>query len=485
MGETTGIILAVDLGTHGARVLCIDQKGKIHSSGRGDYHRIILPGGIQEQELDDVWVGLKKAVSVARRGLSRSDYIAGISITHQRGSLVALDMNGEPMGNAICDSDTRSWAQAKNIEHIIGAEHLFHKTGCPPVAFNGLTKMLWFYQNHPEFTARIAKWASFQDWAVFRLSGELVSSSGSALRLGTVDIQDPTRYAEDVLDEIGIDTGKLIPLKSTGSIISYLQPMVAKELDLPSGIPIISSPGDQPSGLIGTGALGKNNAALNLGTSFLASIPIRDLQTILSGDVKANYTLEILADKSYALELGSGAGTNALDWIRTSLFNLESVEELNQLLDESENKEDSLIVVPTWWSALSHKKGQIAGIDASHSRADIVHATYRGLAFEALWALGVLMEATHSNISQIALFGGASRNEYFCQLLTDVIQIPTYRVKTSDASAFGAAICAAVALEWYRDMREAAKNMIEKTHTYTPGINYQYQFEKHLALREG
>jgi xylulokinase len=71
--------------------------------------------------------------------------------------------------------------------------------------------------------------------------------------------------------------------------------------------------------------------------------------------------------------------------------------------------------------------------------------------------------------------------------LADVLQRPTYRTVTPEASALGAAICAAVGSGWFNSTQEAAKYMTRFGRRFEPQNSdaefYKDSYRAYLALR--
>jgi len=64
--------------------------------------------------------------------------------------------------------------------------------------------------------------------------------------------------------------------------------------------------------------------------------------------------------------------------------------------------------------------------------------------------------------------GGGSQSNEIMQITADVFGLQTSRLHTSNLSALGAAIDAAVMLEIYDGFPEAVANMVRVTATFTP-----------------
>jgi xylulokinase len=451
----TDLVLGIDMSTHSVKVLAVDAAGKIHAQAEAGYARTVLPDGVQEQPLEPMEAVFFQALRQVIKSLAPGERIKGLAVTHQRGSVIGLDDKNLPLGPAVCDSDMRSWPQARLLAEQIGEATLYERTGCPPLPFNGITKILWWQQEQPESARRVVHWVSVQDWAVHLLTGELHSSPGSAMRQGVLDIHNPLSYATDLLERLDIPLERFLPLKPFGQTLGCICSEAALSSGLPEGIPVFPAPGDQPAAVLGTGALANHAAAINLGTSFLLSFPVNDY---VPPSPDSLYTLEVLPDGCYALELGEGAGTNVLDWLRLTLLELPSVDSLNDLAGKSQPGAHGLVVIPHWWAALNDKRaGVIHGLTSSHTRADLVRATLEGLAYEMRIVWEKLATASGSNPTQLYVCGGAARNDLLCNILAAVLDRPVQRGDTAEASALGSAMAAAVGLRWFPNHSSAAK----------------------------
>ena len=460
------LVLGIDLSTHGVKVLAVDSGGRLHANAQAGYERYIAAGGVQEQPLEPVWEAVCRAISQLVSALPDPTRIAGLSITHQRGTLVVLDIHEQLLGPTICDSDTRSWAQAHWLQREVGGKRLYQLSGCPPLPFNGLTKILWWRQTHPEMTHQVGYWLSMQDWLAWRMTGKLTSSPGSALRLGVLNIQQPQQYSSEVLALAHIPVDTLLPLVPFGKSLGRIQSQPSKETGLPVGLPVFPSPGDQAAALMGSGALASCRALVNLGTSFLTSFSVDGFIEI-PANIPA--TLEVLPDGIYALELGEGAGTNVLDWLRLNLLDLPSITALNDLAAASPAGANGLRVIPHWWAILDdQRQGVIEGLHSYHTRADLVRATFEGLVFELRRAWEKLEHCTMDSPRQLAVCGGASSNRLLCQMIADVLDRPLVLPVCRECSALGAAMSAACALGWYENITTAVERMSHSMETIRP-----------------
>ena len=480
------VVIGLDLSTHGVKVVGVTPDGRIPVHIMKHYQRIIGADGSHIQPIDDVSAALKAALKDIAERFGSHYFVEGIAVAHQRGTLIGVDHFGNAVVPTICDSDTRAWQQAQWIQKLISSRELIKRTGCPPVPFNGLMKILWWYQQYPEDAAKVRWWMSVQDWAVWKLTGQFISSPGAALRQGLLNIAQPIKYDVELLNRLQIPLETLLPLAPFGKQIGALSSEFGNDVGLPSGIPVFPSSGDQPAAVLGTGAISRGAAVINLGTSFLLSF-ILQTSDIEPGSLFP--TLELLPDGRYALEYGEGAGTNILDWLRNQLLNVKSIHKLNELGRSSPRGARGVVVIPHWWAIMDAARcGVITGLRSHNTQADLVRATYEGLSYEVRICWEKLEHISGFSPALAAVCGGASRNGLFCQILSSTLDIPVYRTSCKEASALGAAITAALALGWAVDGNTAEMRMVKVEPEIYPNIEdrsfYQDGFQNYLLLRK-
>lgn len=506
------VFLGVDLGTHGARVVAVSAGGEIVASARRAYHRVTKAGGICEQAADDWWDAFRGAARAVVNSLGkRTADLRALCIAHQRGTIVPVGRNGMPLRPALCDSDARcefasiSAADAdadrqagcdaghhagrdagREVDREVdpGAAHwLYRRTGCPPVPFVGLGKILWVRTHEPEVYSRTLKWLTPHDYLVHKLTGEYVTSNAVALRVGILDVQARDRFAPDVLERCGVDPGSFPKVIPAGSVAGTITDRASAETGLPQGLPVVAGAGDQQCAIIacrldacGLGACGVDvgrAAFVNLGTSFVASHVVDKLVY----DPEGLCTIEVLpGERLYAPELGSGSGTNVFDWFRHEILRVQEADSERIWQDLSERAAHigpgtrGLVSIPRWWGATeSGVTGSIIGIDSGTSVAEMYHAIVEGLAYEVRLSLAGVQRASGAPSSELRVFGGASRNGLLVQVLADVLNLPV-TVGPAEASAVGAAMVAASAPQVgvYPDTLAASKAMSRLGAEYVP-----------------
>jgi sugar (pentulose or hexulose) kinase len=75
--------------------------------------------------------------------------VAGLGITHQRGTVIPVDEDCRPLATAFSDSDTRALDAAGFLRQGIDPAAYYDVSGCPVVSFNGFAKVLWCRKTYP------------------------------------------------------------------------------------------------------------------------------------------------------------------------------------------------------------------------------------------------------------------------------------------------------------------------------------------------
>ena len=185
------LILGLDAGTHGVRVLALDpvRRSIIASVGR-DYPRTCA-AGVQEMSPQVLWQMCALALEDILKSLPAGARVEALGITHQRGTVIPVDEAGRALGPALCDSDSRA-ATAEELASLgLDTETYYQCTGCPFVSFNGMAKILWARFHAPALYEKAAAWLSPQDYLISVLTGHVTVTEGSASRNGCLLIRDP------------------------------------------------------------------------------------------------------------------------------------------------------------------------------------------------------------------------------------------------------------------------------------------------------
>lgn len=107
-------VIGLDVGTTGTKALVVDEAGNVLGSGYQGYS-LLTHGDCVEQDAEAWW---KAAVGAVRQACEGQDVskIAAIGLSTQGATMLAVDAEGNPIGNALtwacCSPTTGSRACA-------------------------------------------------------------------------------------------------------------------------------------------------------------------------------------------------------------------------------------------------------------------------------------------------------------------------------------------------------------------------------------
>ena len=228
-----------------------------------------------EQSSDDIWAACCAAVrdAVASSGVNPSD-IRGIGFDATC-SLVAIDAQGQPVSVSLSGDDARNVVVWMDHRATRDAAEI-NETGHRVLEFVGSSispemqtpKLRWLKRELPECWRRTRHWFDLPDFLTWRATGSNVRSLCSTVCkwtfLGHEGEWDASYFRTlglgDLVDDQFQRIGK--DVRSPGDLAGKLSGQAARELGLPSGIPVAVSLIDAHAGALGTIGAGGSDAAL-------------------------------------------------------------------------------------------------------------------------------------------------------------------------------------------------------------------------------
>lgn len=104
-------------------------------------------------------------------------------------------------------------------------------------------------------------------------------------------------------------------------------------------------------------------------------------------------------------------------------------------------------------------RGAFVGLSSSHTRGHLYRSILEGIAFEQLFEVRSVERVIGTRLNEFVTIGGGAANRLWCSILADVTGKNICIPETTEASALGAAIAAAVGAGWFKSFKEAAVRM--------------------------
>jgi sugar (pentulose or hexulose) kinase len=478
VGTSSETILSLDLGTTAIKVGLFAASGELlHLAAREQ--KLHFPEEDRvEQDLSHTW---KLVCEATGKIFSNHDpgKVSAIVVSVQRGSVVPIDKDLEPLSKLIVWMDPRGLQQVDRLHQLIGNDKYYQTSGHPIVPITGVSKVLWLHKQAPELWDKTAIVGAPQT-VFLRWLGcdEALIDHSTASYLFPNDIREKNWSAE-IGESLGFPIERLPRIVGATDIVGELSKQAGKDLGLPTGIPIVAGGGDGQLAAAGTGVVVPGNVMVNLGTA--TGVQVYLTEPTFDPSQTLNCASHVVPG-AWEMEGHTQASGTVFRWFRDEFgaterqkAEQENLDAYNLLIDQAKQAppgSDDLIFLPTFNGSTapivdSHARGAFIGLKLAHTRSHIIRAMLEGISLEIRWMLDTIA-ATGVPVDEIRLAGGGSKNPAWNQIHADILGRPIYTIKNPDAAMVGAAICAAVALGHYPDFGSAAEAFVQLGSKFEP-----------------
>lgn len=471
-------ILSLDLGSSSIRALLYDAHGdQLEDSEIQITHHLksTHDGGSEGDAIalfDVVCTCLDGIVTWAGDRVGDIGAVATCCFWH---SLLALDRAGRPVSPVLMWSDKRSGPDVRELVARMPPEALHQRTGCRPHSSYWPAKLLWFKRTQPETWSTVARWTSFSDYVLLRMTGDVLTSLSMASGTGLLDISGNI-WDGAVLGAVDVAPTTMPALTDRDIPLPHLLPDFAKRWPSLAKVPWYPAIGDGAAANVGAGCIGPDRIAITVGTSAAMRMITDDTREPESSAASIasriwNYRL----DREHRVVGGalSNAG-NVTGWLAEHMADGE-FEGMSEGAAEIAPDGHGLTILPflagerspSWNDTAT---GTFSGLRLSTSPAEIFRATLEATAYRIATIyddLKRLVDADH----EIHINGAAALSSpMWVQIITDTLG---HRVDAVDAdaeaSARGAALCALETLGVRPDLRDASGSIAR---FYAPNPNH-------------
>jgi len=437
-------VIGLDLGTTNCKAIVLADDGKILRASSSLYSfNYPLPGWV-EQNSDDVWNGVQKALQSLNVKSIPGDLI-NICISGAMHSILPVDEHNQALAPAMTWADKRAARQAYEMIKSVDSPSLYRRSGCPLNFIYHAPKIRWWFDEVPQIAARTTKFVAIKDYIIFKLTGKWITDRGLASTTGLLDIHDG-KWIPELLDLAKINENYLPELVWASDEVGGLTHEAANETYIPENTVVIAGTHDGGLANIGAGANSFDQTVITVGTSgavrrFVEKPTYDSLQR----------TWCYLTQKGQWLAGGAiNNGGIVVNWINNLLYETDINNGYEQLMKEAlfaPPGADGLMILPYFsgersphWNANLH--ASILGLDLHHNRSHFARAILEGVSFCLKDVYLALISSLHDNPNAndtILLTGGITKSPVWAQILSDVLGTNLRSVDIADASAVGAA----------------------------------------------
>jgi xylulokinase len=452
------VLVAIDVGTSGARAAAYDYAGRPAGEVRRPYPTVLGPDGRAEQDANRWRSASLSALAGLVRTLGSGRRIRAICLTGQCPSMVPLDDHDRPLRPGLIYRDNRAVAEAIAIRRQFGDRLIHDRTGHLPAAFHVAAKILWLRANEPAVFAAARRFVEPTDFVALALTGENVTDWTIATASALFNVRE-RRWDDVVLDGLGLEAELFPVAHPSWAVIGELRPALLGRLGLAHSIPVVIGGGDSLACAFGAGVVAAGPVSEMAGSSSCLNSVV--LEPLADLDV-TNYP-SLLPGDGYFTEVGINTSGEAVDWLAGLAYGGRSghatgadYARIDAEAADVAPGADGLLVVPVLGDGERDDpglRGAAVGLSLRHGRAALARAVLEGVAF-GIRARVETLGLAGSPASELRVSGGDTRLGTWNRIKADVLGIPVVRV-AGDATSAGAALLAGLGVGVYRDAAEA------------------------------
>jgi xylulokinase len=457
-------VLAIDLGTGGPKVALVSVDGRVAGSEFEPVELLLLDGGGAEQRPADWWAAITSAAKrLLAQDLVPTESIVAIACTGQWSGTVAVDVEGEPLMNAVIWMDTRGSRDVRRIVRgrpkvggygLVKARKWIRATAGVPgqVGKDPIAHILFIKREHPDVDAATYKYLEPVDWLNQQLTGRFVSSYDCIAAHWVTDNRDVTdvRYDAELLGMSGLDRRQLPDLVPSASVVGPIRPELADELGIPRSVQVVTAMGDVHSAAVGSGAVADFAAHLYIGTSSWLTCHVPFKKTDLFRNI---CSLPSAIPGRYLVADEHETAGVCLTFLEENLGLGEGSLEATGALAASVPAGSRGVMFTPWLSGERTPvddatiRASFVNLSLQTRREDLVRAVYEGVAFNTRWLLETVERFVGRRLDPITLIGGGARSDLWCQIHADVLDRTILQAADPVlANVRGAALLAGLAL---------------------------------------
>ena len=442
-------ILSLDQGTTSSRAILFDQQQNILAVSQKEFTQIYPKEGWVEHNPMEIWSSQYAVMMevVAQSGIHVSD-LAAIGITNQRETTIVWDKaTGTPIYNAIVWQCRRT---APLVDQLIQqglTDHIKAATGLLPDAYFSATKIRWILDRVSGARARAERgelaFGTIDTWLIWKLTGGrvFVTDITNASRTMLCNLET-CRWDDELLDIFGIPASMLPEIVPSSCVVGEALPEM-----LGAAIPVAGIAGDQQAATFGQTCFEAGCAKNTYGTGGFLLMNVGSEPRMSQHRLIGTAAWQLCCERTqYALEGSVFIAGAVVQWLRDGLQFFNSAEEIESLA-KSVPDNGGVYLVPAFvglgaphWD--SEARGMMIGLTRGTTKAHVARAALEGIAFQCAEVLEAMQLDAGTELKELRVDGGASRNNLLMQFQADISGVPVIRPAITETTALGAAFLA-------------------------------------------
>lgn len=480
---TNRYLMAIDGGTGSIRAVIFDTEGNQVSSFQREWSHKEDPRytGSMDFDWSHNWALAKECIdgAIDSAGIDGKEIIA-LSTTSMREGIVLYDENRNEIW-ACANVDSRSSMEASEMvkEHPHLEKDIYMLSG-QTSALDAVPRLLWVKENLPDIYEKTRYINMFNDWLILRLTGVMTSEPSNSCTTGIFNIKT-RKWEPGILRECGLKEDILPPIAESGTVIGNVSEKCAQETKLSTHTLVVAGGGDAQLGGIGTSVVSDGQVGV-FGGSFW-QVEYTTSKVNIPEEMRIRVNCHAVPDMWQYEAIAFNPGL-VLRWFRDAFLDYEKMIAKEKKIDVYDLMNAEAEKVPAGSHGLYAVFSNIMDYKAwRHSAPTFTnfgldplkfskYTFYRSILENAAMVtrghLDLIRETTGDLPDEVIFSNGASKSDLWCQILSDVLGLKVRVPLVKEATALGAAICAAAGAGLYPDISSAAAAYVKWDKEYHP-----------------
>jgi len=262
-----------------------------------------------------------------------------------------------------------------------------------------------------------------------------------------------------VRGRLGLDRGKLPPIRRPTEVLGAVTAEAAEATGLPRGTPVLVGGADYPVALLGSGVARPGMASEVAGTSCIVTLvterPVLDPEVCNVGTCEGNWGAFVLLE----------SGGDAARWARRALHgNALDYAEIVEMAATAPAGAEALLFLPYLvgerLGAHRNSRAQFFGLMAAHGLPHLHRAVLEGVGFAVNRHLRIMEQATGTRPEVLIASGGGAKADLWLRIKAAIYGRPILIPEEPECGLVGCAALAAVATGAARDLGEAVARTV-------------------------
>jgi xylulokinase len=441
------------VGTQSAKAVLVDEEGTTRARASRSYATRYPAPGWAEQDPRDWLTGLGGAIgeAIQTSGIV-ADQIAGIGIAAQVDGIVAVDARNAPLSPAPIWMDRRATRELDRVLERIEPGAIRAISGANADPSHGAPKIVWLRESLEQKADAYLLPASF---LVAHLTGRRTIDRTNASTLLLLDVATD-QWSPALLEAFGVTPEQVGELGVATDVAGRLRDDAAEAWGLSTGCPVVVGCGDEHAACVAADVLRPGVVGDITGTAepVAAGVdrPVPDPEGLLE-------THAHVPAGRWLIEHPGFVSAGSVRWLAEDVLGCTQPE-IGLLAAQAPAGADGVRFLPALGGASTPRWnadlfGAFTGLAIGHDRRHLARAVLEGCCF-AVRDIVERLEALDLGADVIRVVGGGARDRTWLQMKADVTGRAIEGLCEPEATAFGAALVAAVGIGWYGDIDEAA-----------------------------